>query len=382
MSGIPENGSHLWGVEKHVRQEMIMFENIVSGDLLPPDKKLRDGDTKVSHSGKTGKYYAHGHFRNMKARPFPVPFFSVDRFKAWAEADRSHIWRHYSRLQTIVERHEATIQGRWKKKSKNKRRAILQSAWGKSMPMATGHRPDITHAVNGCCIEGLTKGHGEIPAVRQFFLWPSINLEALCDTEPIILLLNARGRSPPSRFAFSDLQPAMCNMKAGNLPPPLFLDDWSMDFAEDDPLQYGRLVSWWERADAYERLVKGYDVSPGEGLWILQIQKQLYTFLVRVCEEILHDIPLDPMALINTPTKPEPPIPTTDQRHNTSTNLRMTSRYEEIYHVPAKFDYRRLQTMIAIKCSEAEDRLRSLREDPAFFATVLQELGEHHYKRL
>lgn len=383
MDDIPENDSHLFGIEKHTRLEMAMFDNMVSGDLLPPGKKLHIGDTEGIVGGQGVKYYSHGHFRNMRTRPPIVDLLSVDTVRGWTADDIKQICSHYLRLRMIVERYEAIIQGRWSKKSKHKRRAILQSAWGKEFkPMATGHRPDIAHIMSGCCLEGLRMSHRDTPAIRQFFLWSSINLEDLCNLEPILLLLNARGRNPPSKFAFADLQPAMCHMKMGNLPPPLFLDGWSMSFIEDGPLEYGRLVSWEGNADAYERLKKGLDVSPGEGIWLLEIQEQLYKFLVKVCEGILYDIPLDPLALTNAPIKPEPPLPTINRRRSTSGGSDTTSRYEEIYHVPAKFDLRRLQTMIAIKCSEAEDRVRGLREDPAFFATVLQEVSEHHYRYL
>lgn len=48
---------------------------------------------------------------------------------------------------------------------------------------------------------------------KHLFFWPHLNLEDLCKTEPLLLLLNARARNSPAVFAHSDLEPAHRGMR-------------------------------------------------------------------------------------------------------------------------------------------------------------------------
>ncbi|KAI0853515.1 hypothetical protein F5Y00DRAFT_224860 [Daldinia vernicosa] len=318
--------------------------------------------------------YSHGMFREpMIAYQMPRKI-SVDEVRRFAEPMVAHIWKNFYELQSIAERYEASIQERWENKSEAERRDALNQAWGLSPPMALEHRPDLTHLKHQCT--GLVCNEGNITNVskRPHFLWPNINLEDLSKTEPFLLLLNARGRNPPSTFAFAELEPLVFGIKSGSLRIPPFLNGWNMKFTgRDGPDTYGELVSWEDDPDARQRLQRRRDVSPGEGLWILEIQDRLYRFLLDACKIILHDLDLEDRQ---SRVEPKPPVSIAKYKGDVATSL-IFSQYESIYLVPAKFDIGRLQNLVGAKLSQVEDTLWALREDPGFFASSLLELYHH-----
>lgn len=55
---------------------------------------------------------------------------------------------------------------------------------------------------------------------------------------------------------------------------------------------------------------------------------------------------------------------------------------EAPYRVPARSDFERLKTVVDARRSGAEDHIRSLREDPGYFADVLQDWCYHSHKML
>ncbi|KAI0105998.1 hypothetical protein F4814DRAFT_81233 [Daldinia grandis] len=318
--------------------------------------------------------YSHGMFHEpMMASQTPRKI-SVDEVRKFAEPMIAHIWKNFDDLWSIVERYEDSIQGRWENKSEAERRDVLNRAWGLSPPMAVEHRPDLTHLKHQCTGLVCNEGNNTNVSKRPHFLWPNINLEDLSNTEPFLLLLNARGRNPPSTFAFAELEPLVFGIKSGSLRIPPFLNGWNMRFmGRDSPDTYGELISWENDPDARQRLQRHRDVSPGEGLWILEIQDRLYKFLLDTCKIILHDLDLkDNQVQVES----KPPASIAKYKDDVATSL-IFSQYKSIYHVPAKFDIRRLQSLIGAKLSQVQDTLRALREDPGFFASSLLELYQH-----
>ncbi|KAI0137708.1 hypothetical protein F4776DRAFT_671042 [Hypoxylon sp. NC0597] len=295
--------------------------------------------------------YSHGTFKYIVPKPDLTPqTMSVSEVQQRRANVVPRIWNHFEKLRGIVERHESVIQRRWRKKSKVARRYVLQRAWGSSPPMATKHRPDVVHI----------RCRPFASVERSHFMWPYINLEDLEKTEPLLLLLNARGRNSPSTFAFTDLEHAMFGYRVGTLRGPPFLDRWNMRFTgRDSP-----------------------NLSPGEGLWVLKIQDRLYQFLLKTCKEILHDLNLEDEELQTLPVQEEPPLPTSNRNDDALTTSLMITRYEATYHLPSKLDVRRIQSLISAKCSEVEDRLRALREDPGFFAYKILEMYQHRPEQL
>lgn len=147
-----------------------------------------------------------------------------------------------------------------------------------------------------------------------------------------------------------------------------------MRFLGRDTLEtYGELISEEQDPEARSRLLRSRDVSPGEGLWILEIQDRLYQFLVNACRGILHDTDLTIAAISNVSEAPEPTVPTANRKGDALASSLMTLRYESTYCVPSKINLSRLQDIVAAKLAVVEDTIWALREDPAFFIDMLDE---------
>jgi hypothetical protein len=104
--------------------------------------------------------------------------------------DRSSaVLAHYARLRGIVDRHEATIQKRWTKKTKQQRLQILLAAWPN---MAPEHRPDFAAFRK----ESMTQRERGTK-LRDHFIWPHINQEDLLKPKTLPLMLKSRARNHP-----------------------------------------------------------------------------------------------------------------------------------------------------------------------------------------
>jgi hypothetical protein len=58
------------------------------------------------------------------------------------------------------------------------------------------------------------------------------------------------------------------------------------------PKTYGELVSWDEDDSAFEYMISGKGMHPGQGLLVLEVQERVMRFLIDFCKQILHDIPV------------------------------------------------------------------------------------------
>lgn len=148
------------------------------------------------------------------------------------------------------------------------------------------------------------------------------------------------------------------------------------------PATYGELISLDKDQKARTRLLRWRDVSPGEGLWILEIQDRIYQFLIDACRGILHDTDLTIAKLLSTPEEPEPIIVTSSYKGDAVATSLVTLRYEATYHVPSQLNIGRLQDLINAKTAEVEETVLALREDPAFFMATLHGWYEHRSELL
>ncbi|KAK3946051.1 hypothetical protein QBC46DRAFT_248752 [Diplogelasinospora grovesii] len=279
---------------------------------------------------------------------------------------KQSIFNDWRLLEQIVQRHEPTIQRRWTKKSKNRRRKDLESAWPGMSPQ---HQPDLE-----ACRMGRV---GE--AAREACMWPYINLEDLSEEKPLCLMINSRGRNHPSAFAMAEVRQTQFSLithRTGNR--PRHLRGYSMVFTgREDQDAYGELIREKDEPGSQSWVASGIAVSPGKGLWILEIQARLYRFLVDVAKVILHDIPVaasvtDPLF----PILPEPaPMPADIATCRKSTLA--TLALEAPYRLPATLDFSQLQSIIEARLAHAEDHVLSLREDPGYFAAAMEEWKEH-----
>lgn len=276
-----------------------------------------------------------------------------------------NIFKDYSTLNQILARHEATIQRRWMKKTRAQRLKVLLHAWP---DMAVAHRPDF-HAFRTEAIqERKTR-----TKFRDHYIWPYINQEDLCRPKLMLLLLNSRGRNLPGEFAAGDIDSMHLGKQLETL-RPVMLREYIM--VMDGGLgeeKYGRLVSVDPDADWLNGDQK--QISPGEGLLILEAQERLLAFLVDCCRQILHDIAETEIFSDSFPIVSEPSLKMETEVNGFDSLAIMAA--EVPYRVPAKLDFDRLISLLSARASAAEDHMWALREDPGYFSEHVYDMKEH-----
>ncbi|KAI8713049.1 hypothetical protein NCS52_01248200 [Fusarium sp. LHS14.1] len=277
------------------------------------------------------------------------------------------IFASYETLSKIIERHEATIQKRWSKKTRQQRLQILLNAWP---GMPASHRPDF---------EALRKESKEqresSTRYRDHFMWPYINQEDLTQPKVMPLLLNSRGRHPPPTFAAADNASVHLGLASKAL-IPIFLNEHVMVLNGATTAEgYGKLVAWADHPDAFEWMHTRRQFLPGEGLIILEVQVRLMNFLVDCCHEILHEIPEDELISDAYPVQPEPSLKTDNDTSGFANLASMAA--EAPYRLPVRLDLAKVESLLEAKKSAAEDHVWALREDPAYFAHEYLEVKDH-----
>ncbi|PKY02469.1 hypothetical protein P168DRAFT_271735 [Aspergillus campestris IBT 28561] len=289
--------------------------------------------------------------------PRPSSYPTTEEVRQESRDRATQILSTWETLSKIVERHEERIQKRWRQKTQHKRRQILLTAWP-NMPEV--HRPDFA---------AFKKGVRE--QAREAYLWPYINLEDLRRPRPLLLFLNARARNPPHLFAQADFDALRLGRGSSVIRPP-FLNLHTMMFAgRTTPETYGELLAWDKNPEAMAWAIGGRGILPGPGLLILEIQQRLYEFLLECCYRIFHDIPRESI-IVDFPVQPEPTI---KDEGDWQSLVAITA--DAPYRLPAQLDVRALEDVVDAKRSAAEDHLLALREDPGYFASVVDEYKEH-----
>lgn len=175
----------------------------------------------------------------------------------------------FNTLNSIVRRHERTIQKRWGKKTRQQRVKILIAAWPN---MARGHRPEFQ-----AYLEERTLQNFEY---REHYIWPYINQEDLGGPRPLLILLNARARHPPSMFAGADLGAMHIGILLGAITPVTLKDeDYAMVLhGVTRSVDYGRLQALKTPIDYSKWVKSGKQFLPGHGLLVLEAQERLMAF--------------------------------------------------------------------------------------------------------
>lgn len=290
-----------------------------------------------------------------------------------AKSLTDQIYTSYEILHQILERHEATIRKRWSKKTRPQRLKILLNAWPN---MAEIHRPDFDafRKESESQRERGTK-------YREYYMWPYINQEDLLNPKTFPLLLNARGRHPPSDFAAADINTIHFGMVSKAI-VPIFLNEHVMilNGVAGNTRDYGKLMAWEEHPDAFDWMHTRKQFLPGEGLVILEAQNRLLAFLVQCCQQLLHDIPETTLTSDSFPVLPEPQLkPESEIKGFESLGVMAT---EAPYRVPAELDLRLVESLLTARASAAEDHLWALREDPEYFSRTLLDAREHRQEML
>ncbi|KAI1407868.1 hypothetical protein F5Y13DRAFT_205668 [Hypoxylon sp. FL1857] len=282
-------------------------------------------------------------------------------------------------LFTIVARHEGMIRKRWSQKSKPKRKALLLQAWP---DMSVMHRPDVevwrSESLNLAQVE-----EEELDKLLEPFLWPHLNLEDMCKTEPLLLMLNSRARYTPDTFTITDLRSINFGNQASFIRPS-YLPDYCMVFrGRDSPETYGQLYSTKDDGEICLEPARFW-YTPGDGLCILHVQSRIYEFLVECCMLILHDIPQEtllPAPDVDVDFEIEPlDIPA--MANSGDVRILSTTAFEDYYKGPEEADFSRIVTLVKAILSYAEDHLLAMREDPSYFVASMKDRYEHIYARL
>ncbi|GFF99300.1 hypothetical protein IFM61392_00759 [Aspergillus lentulus] len=289
--------------------------------------------------------------------PKPTSYPTPDEVRQESRKRAAKILADWETLNKIIERHEERIHKRWRQKTKAKRRHILLSAWP-NMPKM--HRPDF---------DAFKKGRRQ--ESTEAYMWPCINLEDLEQTRPLLLLLNARARHQPHCFAHADYHAPHLGHGTGAI-RSAFLNLHTMMFTgRTTPETYGELIAWDDDDDASSWLHNGKGFHPGHGLVLLEIQQRIYKFLLDCTHQILHDIP-EAALIKDFPVLPEPAIKDEGDWHSLA-----AVAADAPYRLPAQLDLASLEDIIDAKRSAKEDHLIALREDPGYFADVVNEYKEH-----
>ncbi|KAG0303484.1 hypothetical protein BGZ98_006591 [Dissophora globulifera] len=305
-------------------------------------------------------------FNSIPNLPRPSSFPTAAEVRKQSRASVKNIFDDWNLLNHIIQRHEATIQKKWLKKSRDQRRNTLLHAWPKMPKM---HRPDM---------EAFFVESSMQTSNPDVYLWPGINQEDLLKPKIMLIFLNARARHYPSVFAAADEESFRLAETTGKVMPGFINDHTMMFTGRNTPETYGRLYSWEEHQDAFDWMNTRRGTLGGKGLQILTVQERVYRFLVGCCLHILQ-VTRESALADNSPVEPEPPAlsiidgPT----HTLADIIAVTS-----YSVPAKLDLGRLRELVAAKRSAAEDHMWSLREDPGYFVSTILEWKEHRQELL
>ncbi|KAK5993500.1 hypothetical protein PT974_06932 [Cladobotryum mycophilum] len=326
-----------------------------------------DSQSAEDDSSPTNNFYSNPiNFFNAIGRPAPRLPSAAD-VRAEAKKRAITIFFNYELLNGILQRHEATIQKRWTKKTRQQRINTLLKAWP---GMPSNHRPDYEAFRRAGSKTQLRAKSG-----TDSFMWPYINQEDLSQTQPLLLLLNARGHEIPSSFAAADYE-AMHLGIVCEVIERSFLNQYTMMLHRvTAPEEYGKLLAWDDHPDAFDWMQTQKQFSPGDGLVILEAQDKLMKFLVDCCQDILHDINKDQLISSTYPIQPEIPLRTGRESCGFESLALMAA--EAPYRVPAQLELGRIESLLAAKTRAAEDHLWALREDPVYFRQHLLDAREH-----
>ncbi|KAI0854414.1 hypothetical protein F5Y00DRAFT_223043 [Daldinia vernicosa] len=238
--------------------------------------------------------------------------------------------------------------------------------------MPSPHRPDIAVCRKLVPIEKWNMSP---------LMWPYINLEDLCKTEPLLLMLNSRGRHSPGDFINFDFNSLIPGYQTPyyNI---VYLPGYVMSFGEPPSLEtYGQLHPDTDSDVRFDQGSNRGVFTADNGIRTLAVQDRLYNFLIKCCEAILHDIPTEDL------TQADQHIlcsPTVLMLTSNSPRLRFSAidAFEDLYKRPYKVEFSRIESIVRSMLVAAEDHLLSMRDDPDYFRMVLNQREENCPKRL
>ncbi len=259
----------------------------------------------------------------------PVPReLSLAEIRQNASRISHHVLADWTKLNAILKRFEVPIRKRWLRKNHKQRRGMLVQAWP-DIPYP--HRPDYMGFRN--------KALKTPKNPKECYIWPHINIEGLQQGHLLLLFLNSRGRYLPETFIHADDQGAYkghgwCYEAATSVAAEKEAEAQAKTAAKDEqeqereiekeeeeenefatppgmevamrfdgpqsPKRYGRVVHNCGARD----VPTTQPYYPIRGLFVLEIQQQTYSFLLKCAKLILHDV--DPKQYFLAPHQPPP----------------------------------------------------------------------------
>ncbi|KAG0043472.1 hypothetical protein BGZ83_011356 [Gryganskiella cystojenkinii] len=306
--------------------------------------------------------------------PGPSSYPSASDVKSEAKKRVIKIFDDYVLLNRILQRHEALIQKRWLKKTREQRRTILLSAWP---DMPTMHRPDLEDFANDSEPRTLIAAPPKAfstKASKDIYLWPHINQEDLLKPKLFLIFLNARGRHSPSAFVEADRDSIRFAITSGKVQHPFLGKHTMMLTGRTTPTTYGQVHAWSDNKDARAFLWSGLGEEPGKGLQVLAVQERVYSFLLECCLQVLQDKSRESLEKDTSPIEPEPPaLSIVEGNVNSLADIRLMAPYR----LPARLDLSRLYDLVAARKSAAVDHVWAIREDPGYFMDMIMEEKDH-----
>ncbi|TGO46949.1 hypothetical protein BCON_0300g00090 [Botryotinia convoluta] len=278
--------------------------------------------------------------------------------------------KNWGLLQKILGAYEPVIRKRWPKKSKVKRAQLLQEVYPEIPKQHASDFDNLRARWNGAPLK--------FNGYQRSMETPYLNLEDLTQGMFLPLFLNSRGRYSPHLFVHADLYAMHFGLNMWEILEPKIYDGltpWkrAVVFKNPDSGKYIEFLESKERSD--EAYASGLGFPPAKAMVVLRAQVFTYQFLVKCCSAILHDIPtlLDDNHDFNIVPEPEHISPSSSQRLST-----VFSAIESPYRPPSQIDFQRIEDLLEARRAAAEDHLWSLREDPSYFAEMLDARGERH----
>ena len=291
---------------------------------------------------------------------------TIDELRNCTEVALAALFSTWTQLRSIVAHHETTLNKRWLKKTVDQRTKILLSAWPE---IPEQHSPNFD-MLRRTKFWTLRLGRSFKAAVDRAVRFPHINLEDLLQSDRLLRMISSRSRETPSKFTNADRNSIKFGLRIGVLRPE-HVPGYNIDLYGDEST-YGHIINQCKNPLEFFRFPLGLQPEAGEGLMIVQIQRDTIHFLVRCCTVLLHDLCLDGLEALD----PQPLCSQTARlthSHTTEIISLAADALEAPYNVPKVYAFERLQSFVEARLCEAQDHLLLLKEDPGYFAEQMSE---------
>lgn len=302
------------------------------------------------------------YFTSQGLRTANIDFASLEAVQSNATIKSYDIIQSWLILRAIIYQHEGTIRKRWQKKSRKGREAILVQAFP---GISKQHNPSLHQHLLGLFSQEAT-------------LFPHLNLEDLGQSTPLLLFLSARSRTHPKAWIAHDSHPLVFGKELHQI-QRMFLYGYRMHFTEDIHQVYATLKV--DGLKKHQHAKHNLDMMPHSGTLALLIQRDTLSFLVKVCQLILHDIsdltfdsPRVPIVKL-----PEPASHHLDLDHSSSEHVSLsTIAAEAPYRAPSTGNLGALLAVVQAQIEAAKDHLWGLRQDPGYFMEIVRDSSVHY----